>query len=438
MAHISIRDFSCIHAADMEIKEVNVIIGPQGAGKSVTTKLIYYFNDIWKEFFACSEEGQSFIEFKKALLKKFNNWFPREAWGPSRFKITFTNGPIVIDFWRRMSRKGANPDPRLTISAWLEEVYGFALKTYQEALNSNETDPAHAMLASRSFDWEMRIRSIITDRLNKDLQEKYFDQQTFIPAGRAFFTSIGRLVAGIEHGNSLDPVTLKFARIFASWRDQSFRYIMSGTELNEYSIVCENIMNSLFGGRVHSKRDAEYIEMPDGRKVPFWSLSSGQQELIPIWFFLANTLFIDAMSNKYRREREPSRHLVYIEEPEAHLFPSAQSALLESLIANVVGEKTNRNLIITTHSPYIISQLNIFLKAGNLARRKKRNQDIHAVVNRKCWLRTDSLSAWSLEDGVLKSLIDPEEQLIDAHYLDAVSDTISETFNMLLDIESSL
>lgn len=67
-----------------------------------------------------------------------------------------------------------------------------------------------------------------------------------------------------------------------------------------------------------------------------------------------------------------NRHeLVYIEEPEAHLFPSAQSLLMDFLIGTMARGREGRSLIITTHSPYIMSKINVFLKAGQLSRRKK-------------------------------------------------------------------
>jgi predicted ATP-dependent endonuclease of OLD family len=131
------------------------------------------------------------------------------------------------------------------------------------------------------------------------------------------------------------------------------------------------------------------------------------------------------------------RELVYIEEPEAHLFPSAQSLLMEFLIGSVVSEKNHRSLIITTHSPYIMSKLNVFLKAGQLSRRRKRNQDINEIVPRECWLSEKQLAAFALEDGKLRDILDADG-LIDGSYLDEISEQISREFSQLLQIESEI
>ncbi|MFO0113094.1 MAG: AAA family ATPase, partial [Sphingomonadaceae bacterium] len=93
--------------------------------------------------------------------------------------------------------------------------------------------------------------------------------------------------------------------------------------------------------------------------------------------------------------------LIYIEEPEAHLFPSAQSMLLDFLISSTSTNSRNRQLIMTTHSPYIMGKLNVFLKAGQLSKRRKINKKINEVVPRDCWLTSNDLSAYSISNGEL-------------------------------------
>ena len=196
-------------------------------------------------------------------------------------------------------------------------------------------------------------------------------------------------------------------------------------------------MNELFGGEIRYEDESEYVATLDGRRIPFSSLSSGQQELLPMWAIMDYFNEIDAMGfASSPKSSRRSRELVYIEEPEAHLFPSAQSLLMEFLIGSVVSER-RRSLIITTHSPYIMSKLNVFLKAGQLARRKKRNQDINEVVKRECWLNDAQLSASAIENGTLRNLID-DDGLIDGTYLDDISEQISREFSELLQIESEM
>jgi len=197
-------------------------------------------------------------------------------------------------------------------------------------------------------------------------------------------------------------------------------------------------MNKFFGGEIRVEGEAEFIQTDDGRQIPFTSLSSGQQELLPMWSLMDYFSELDAFrSTSHNRSAIVRRELLYIEEPEAHLFPSAQSLLMEYLIGSVASEKNRRNLVITTHSPYIMGKLNVFLKAGQLSRRKKRNQDINEVVPRECWLTESQLSVSAIEGRKLRNLID-DDGLIDGTYLDSVSEDISREFSKLLQIESEM
>ena len=89
-----------------------------------------------------------------------------------------------------------------------------------------------------------------------------------------------------------------------------------------------------------------------------------------MWSVLDYFSQIDFMRYNSKRVRRNSQELIYIEEPEAHLFPSAQSLLMEYLIGTLNSDYSNRNLILTTHSPYIMSKLNVFIKAGQLAKKR--------------------------------------------------------------------
>lgn len=437
MPTLSINDFSCLTEASFKVAPVNVIIGPQGSGKSVTTKLLYFFTDIYSNFIHFTESEDSLEKYKKHLCKSFAVWFPPSAWGSGRFNITYTSGPFTVRVLRRISRGQPTDDVSVTFSDWFSDLYRWSSTLHESSLDDG-LDARNADELSANIDRIFVVRQAISKRIAKDLGDDYFSNQTFIPAGRAFFTSIGRLVAGIEQAGHLDPVTIKFARLFASLRDRrlfrSRAFIRRlGDEFNDRRRL---FMNELFGGEVKFENELEYVQSNDGRKIPFSSLSSGQQELLPMWSIMDYLNERDAIRAMGRapKERSAQRELIYIEEPEAHLFPTAQSVLMEFLIGSVASSRHGRRLILTTHSPYIMSKLNVFLKAGHLAKRKKRNHVINEVVPRDYWLTEQHLSAHAIEGGRMKNLID-EDCLIDARYLDNISEEISRDFSALLKIE---
>ena len=383
----------------------------------------------------------SYSEFKQSLERSFSVWFPSQAWGSKRFLINYTDGELQCRVMRRKISRKLSDEVKINLSPWIDEIYQNAflafseLKTDNNRLLSTDDISAHSQLERA---W--RVRAKVRSSIEEKASGYSCFQQTFIPAGRAFFTSIGRLVAGIEHAGSLDPATLKFARLFARWRDRSGFFVSDRNvaEINEFR---NRTMLKLFGGKIQNKREAEFIEMEDGRKVPFSSLSSGQQELLPIWYFIDNLITMDALNSQRRgKDAKGEKEIVYIEEPEAHLFPESQATLLDILIANVLGSPngSDRKLIITTHSPYLMSRLNVLIKAGTISRRKKRNKDINEIVPRSSWLKLEEITIQSIQEGKLVSIIDPEEGLIDAHFLDMISDSISKDFVELLNIEDSI
>ncbi|MFC3580610.1 AAA family ATPase [Sphingomonas hylomeconis] len=440
MPTLNISEFSCLTEASFTLAPVNVIIGPQGSGKSVTTKLFYFFADILSNAIQYAERGDSIDDVKKILSKHFALWFPPSAWGPGRFNITYTADMFTVRVLRRRRNNKLSDEVAITFSEWFYDLYEGILDVFKDVREGGAAGIDDTLNVNAVLDRSYRARDIANRRIIKSLGDEYLAQQTFIPAGRAFFTSIGRLVAGFEQAGSLDPVTIKFAKLFAGIRDRSSRRFNAGQASRLGTDFVERramFMDKLFGGSVVFDDETEFVETKDGRKVPFTALSSGQQELLPMWSLMDYFGEVDALRAGRHTASIAPRELVYIEEPEAHLFPSAQSLLMEFLIGSIASERNRRSLIITTHSPYIMGKLNVFLKAGQLSRRKKRNLDINAIIPRECWLNEVNLSALAIQDNQIVDLID-EEGLIDATYLDGVSEDISREFSSLLAIEAEI
>jgi predicted ATPase len=177
---------------------------------------------------------------------------------------------------------------------------------------------------------------------------------------------------------------------------------------------------------VHEK-GKDFLEVADGRRINVANSSSGQQETLPLTIMLAALPFLVAPR---------SGQTVYIEEPEAHLFPSAQRNVIE-LIATVFNyRKEKLQFFITTHSPYVLTALNNLLQAGILY--EESSQDIlhqlEKIVPRYKALTTSDLSAYVLANGKCSSIICSDTGLIDAKVIDSVSDELAIEFDKLLSL----
>ena len=423
MALLKVNGFSCISQAEIQLKRLTVIIGPQASGKSVLSKLIFFFNDIFSRQFAFLEDEKPYSSFIATISEDFKKWFPPSAWGSTKFVIRYEAGPVTLSITRRGSRSHLSDDVNIQITESFAELYEQGLRQVRASrarLSRPEDDDTFVEREYESF-W--RIRESIELKNASFLGTDYVRTQTFVPAGRSFFTSIGKAIAAFDQSGMLDPVTVRFGRLFTTHRERGGR-IFNRNLTSEEKTRQSDAMKSFFGGRIRIERDSEYIEAQDGRKVPFHILSSGQQELLPLW------MVIGSLARKSTENR-----IIYIEEPEAHLFPSAQSLVVEYLAGLLSDNAPGRRMLITTHSPYVLSKINNLIRAGDLASRKRdRSPEIEKIIPKFSWMRSAHIQAYAILNGSVHPILD-EDGLIDTEYLDAVSSDISDEFSRLLEIE---
>ena len=105
------------------------------------------------------------------------------------------------------------------------------------------------------------------------------------------------------------------------------------------------------------------------------------------------------------------------------------------LVSLIAAPKSKQRLVLTTHSPYVLANVNNLLKAGAIAKCSKAAQSaIERVVPKDSWLDPAMLRAYAIKDGETATIVD-EDGLINGEYLDDVSGNIAREFSQLLEIE---
>ncbi|WP_121966905.1 AAA family ATPase [Myroides sp. N17-2] len=113
---------------------------------------------------------------------------------------------------------------------------------------------------------------------------------------------------------------------------------------------------------------------------------------------------------------------IHIEEPELSLYPDAQYKLMNELIQDCFNRNTNNiNLFISTHSPYIINQLNLMIKA----------YDVKSADNDIAKYNYDELAVYQVGAGTLQSLIVENERLVNTNPLSDTIDFIYDQYESL-------
>lgn len=213
----------------------------------------------------------------------------------------------------------------------------------------------------------------------------------------------------------------------------------------------------------------------DGFKLRVSETSSGYQSLIPL-YLVSQHLVSTVMNNKdesemKEEERERFRRIIHdianneefsdqqrreaisalsnifknnsfiniVEEPEQNLFPSSQFSILSSLL-NINNLIPANKLIMTTHSPYIISYLTLFVKAHLLNKAIKDKQGLsklNEIIPSDSHVDPKDLFIYEINEKEGKySLLDNYKGMpSDDNYLNDGLAQSNEKFSQLLDLE---
>ncbi len=199
-------------------------------------------------------------------------------------------------------------------------------------------------------------------------------------------------------------------------REHSGREVPSSAALLESEILSGHVLLQTRGQGLPS------IEFETGGNLyPIHLASSMVSELAPLVLFL--------------RDHVRQGDIVIIEEPEAHLHPGAQVSLARA-IARMVRE--NIDLVITTHSEFLITELNNYIRRGSMSPVQRTDagypqDDFLLPTEVRGYLFEASAQEKSVKVRPLK--VTPEEG-IPSDQIDKVSLALHEEFTKTYDIVS--
>lgn len=122
-----------------------------------------------------------------------------------------------------------------------------------------------------------------------------------------------------------------------------------------------------------------------------------------------------------------------IEEPELNLYPTAQRDLVYWLLEKCT--QGDNDLTITTHSPYVLSALNLALYANKVATLfPHQHKKVAKLIPEKYWLKAEEFSAYFVAKGDAKSIFDTKTGLLSESQLDEVSGEFADVFDRLTDL----
>lgn len=418
-----IHGFSAVKKAEIEIRKFNVLIGNQASGKSVIAKSCYFFRSISKHFYDGIRQDESKRGLDKIILQDFELRFPRYIWEGTNFQLIYTVGIFEVVL-AGVSNKRGKTLLTLSYSDSLVAMYSNKRRLYKKRVEeerSSEKSPRRATnIESRVF------YECIAEPISRSEFQLFFTNSLFVPATRSFFANLQKNIFTFMASNlDIDPFLKDFGSVYETAKRFHNRAYL-GLQEKEDKKAKESIAKliaSIIDGEYEYNDEQDWI-VKDGRKVNLINSSSGQQESLPMLLVLSIWPFIYA----------EKKSLFFIEEPEAHLFPTAQRDIV-SMLSSLVRE-CGSSFFITTHSPYILSALNNHVFAGGLEKSGKIQAGEFTKLNGAgVPIEFSEVSAYSVSKGFARSICDSEYELIGTEMLDSVSDHFAKVMDSLLEIQ---
>jgi len=368
---LHIKNFGPIKDVKLELKNINILIGDQGTGKSTVAKV-----------FSLIKNFTHIIIFNDDDLKKQED----NTWQFEKFLDTFEIRSYLIDnteiFYNYESKN-------IEISYTNKKIKTNLKRTFKIPPNFN-----------------------------------------YIVAERVFVSTLADAFYGLnQFGTKLPTLFNRFGNKFSTARKERAK-----SDYNEILNVAFSHINGV-----------DSVIMQDESIIPLSDASTGLQGTIPLLVVFDDIVEIINQKSNSAKIRE---HLLVIEEPELNLFPLTQKKLLDYIITNNFeirgndNEKTYKNqLLITTHSPYILTSLNNLMYAHQVGNMESgvHKAAVSDIIPQQNWINPDDVSCYLLkldENGYsIHEDIKDKEGLIKSSMIDSVSRELNTEFNEIINIE---
>ena len=446
MQKILIKEFQAITEIEIELSNMLILIGEQASGKSTISKLIYFFKSLPQDLIDLiydtleTDDNPQHLFWDK-VRQKFYNYFGSTKHLPD-FEIRYHYSEdkfVKLSLRQDKSLKfEINPSEFFQSIFYGKEIQRFTQKVKQFSGQTNAYERSAFQRAVT--DLETYIKTLFNE----------YRIPLFIPASRNitvsypdqfkldFYGSLRSDLARQESNQS--KIQSVDWHLMISFLEQTER-IKQRFKSNDFRSLVEekrslgmpvdsNTLNSvqtkiekLLRGQYRQDQYGEKIFYDDENYVHLNNASSGQQEVIRI----LQDIFLILLDQE--------RAFRVIEEPEAHLYPLAQKYLIELLA--IVLNQTDSQIIITTHSPYILSVINNLLFAKRVvAENQAVSEEVGTVIPPISWIEPDTTDVYFLKDGRCESIFDNATGLIDQNYLDEISEDLGADFQELYHIHA--
>lgn len=405
MKQLVIKNVGPIRQVDIKLNRFNFFIGPQSSGKSTVAKILS--SCMWLEKEVLTTLNDKVIADGAAFVRLVESFHKIEGYFEDGSFVQYDTDCISIMY----------SDKDIKITRKENEDYRREKICYIPAERNMVTLPelqgfefGHTNIRSFLFDWfnarEFFVAGNKTDVLNLGVKYYYDSEQSKIKDriehvnGRTYQIALSSASSGLQ---SLTPLLVMLQyytdEYFRSYNEK--RSFAADTKLKKTISTLLSEFNK--NKEMPNAKDEEQARL--AQEVNIQSFSD----------FLQTQLLNTKILSTFSRLMVPHKTSFIIEEPEQNLYPSTQMDLLDLVVELCNGEKKH-HCAITTHSPYILNQLNLLVKRFDVG------------VKGLAALNWDELSVWAVKDGEVRDLKVRNAHLINPEYLSEPLDRIYQEY----------
>lgn len=434
MNTIFIQNFGPIKEAKLDLdKKFQILIGEQASGKSTISKIVYFCQKLRDYTLDFLLDSRPFAEYhQNELLNGYFKYLQRQFMGCFGTTKHMDRFSIIYIFDKRKITIKLNENGYIRYQFDEELKRGINKLLYDAAgifLNDGK-EKEYLSLIDRLTTMEMMKR-----QFEQSLKELFCNSSEiiYIPAGRSLLATLSEQLQDMSI-SGLDLTMQEFIRLILRTKNRfgnkmpemvkDYTNTVKG-QINNASVEkAYEIIKEILRADYSSESDGEKIYFDEQHWVKLMYGSSGQQEVL--WILMLT--FITILENK--------ASFFVIEEPEAHLFPTAQRNIID--LISLMLNSTNSKAIITTHSPYILTSANVLLYSDKVERGYKGKAK--PIIPKNMRISYQNFAAYRVGRNDefkkdLTSILDVDSHMIQVDYIDRVSTITNEELSSLLDME---
>lgn len=407
MTSIKIRNIGPIIKADFNLNKINVFMGPQSSGKSTIAKICSQCS--WYEKNHLLTGGE--YDFYSGLLD-----FHRmdEGYFSDDSEILYESDWTIITF------KGKGKLVETKFKEKANRYKNLKIEYIPAERNFAATIP-NLQRYSDSYDNIINfLNDWISFKETLTKEEKYPNPLKSIDVKYNYDTK-----------SKNDILTLANNKTISLQRSSSGQQ-----SITPLLVVCEFMFTTLYTQKRNpSPAEKKYIRklLPENMKADYdWIIktqnfqhkSNSDQDVE----LLEDTK--EKIWNEIGLSTDYAFSNVIIEEPEQNLFPETQKELIYHLLNKVSDAGRNHNLMLTTHSPYILYALNNCL-LGGLVKNNIPNSEQNEFQSKSSWINPKLVSVWEIEDGKIRCIQD-KDNIISENYFDIKMTELTDEYFQIL------